>query len=1231
MADNPFAPFMQDDPFAPWKGVLPTETPGDGPILTQDPNTFIGRTEKYFKTGVDQLKHGAGGFVKEVLNPKAPQRLSEFDADIDLMRPVRQVRNIGEVIGGGIRAALSYPAGAVSQAVIPPIQKVEEWLGDKSGTVSKPIEELMPDILALFGGAGVSRMRAGRSRALLGENPPPPRGALATSEGFELPRNAANTPNIPITPRTTIPEVDVAARYAEEMATKASDTRLFAEQARVEGAVKQSTADQLRADMDLEEILRGVRQENRTHTNPSEMPPPYKEPVLPTGKPFDEPGMADAGAEGWFPRAGGPTIQDIAANPKAYPKDQSVPDPIGPGSFLQGPRIAARLRAEGGQAVRSQARGILDREAELKAATEKERYDRLFAMEDPNSRITRTPSTKPSIDEGSVINIPKSDYTIWPERTSGGAQPGDITQMHGGFPVDSKKIAEYIKSLPGVSRLIDATATPRAYITGPSKSDAYLTATREVKGGYALAAQEVDNLALGLDKQVSKAMKNDSWAHAFTKDEVRMRVDLAYGGDTKAIPANSNLGQAIAKAGEIRDNLTKMQAERGIISEAAAAKPGYAKQVYARDLLGGNEWAKRITPDARAKGIEHILNTEQIKVGNTYRGVTPDEAAAIAESIITEGHTGRFAPRIKSPYSANSGSTKARQSIPVPIKNLMGVVDDGVYRIARSIHDSTNLVISHDFLKGFSEGSEIVRGVKTEWVSPTPRMGYTRVQMNDFSRRAMGKNPKEDLYILDKYADDFAGTYGVNSNIDNFTIWDNLFNPLNTMFKASKTIYNPATHGRNILGNVIFSSGAGNSLTNPMNIRYYAKALKEAWTQGPIYKDAVSNGTIGPGFSTQELKLMADKYHSNKGNFWGFFKDLSIESAGQMVGNALPTLAKAYVNNPVGKVAGKVYNLEDQVFKLASYIKQRELGMSARDASLHVNKFFPRYDELSPLVQGLAQGKGQVVGSPFASFAAESIRIGKNMAADNPTLFAAWAFGVPALSYAAQGALGLSNAEMAREYQRIPPELRNKFGTWILPMRDEQGNVQFIDTTYWHPLGQFYKGVMDPGISNQISNMPFIQDFVGGNPIFTLAMEVMKNTQLSPYTRGDQIKRPSQGNEAYFEHMIKTMAPPLAPFGTGSRQIMAAVTKKPARFGQKKSVLDALVGEVTPFRVTAIDPAITRFTQGLQRSENRRVDEDLRRLTSEYYAGKVKPDEFPDRLQHIQDAVKAIQEKYYVK
>lgn len=81
-------------------------------------------------------------------------------------------------------------------------------------------------------------------------------------------------------------------------------------------------------------------------------------------------------------------------------------------------------------------------------------------------------------------------------------------------------------------------------------------------------------------------------------------------------------------------------------------------------------------------------------------------------------------------------------------------------------------------------------------------------------------------------------------------------NRVNSMWKAGKTVWSPATHARNVLSSaLVFAPMAGMSLWNPRNLPHYAAALQDlaAAKKSRLYQLAEQDGVFKGGFGPNEL------------------------------------------------------------------------------------------------------------------------------------------------------------------------------------------------------------------------------------------------------------------------------------------------------------------------------------------------------------------------------------------
>ena len=248
-------------------------------------------------------------------------------------------------------------------------------------------------------------------------------------------------------------------------------------------------------------------------------------------------------------------------------------------------------------------------------------------------------------------------------------------------------------------------------------------------------------------------------------------------------------------------------------------------------------------------------------------------------------------------------------------------------------------------------------------------------------------------------------------------------------WKASKTVYNPATHGRNVMGNMIFSYLAGNFVGNPANARYYYAGLKSLIDQDADYEEMIKMGIVGTEYYGAELKGLEDELIKTK-NF-GMIDQIIARTWGKR------------------KYAHKLYTGEDQLFKAALYFKLKAKGVSEAKISEQVNAFYPNYTRTSKFTRFMS--KFPFIGQPFLSFTDQAIRIAYRTTRDHPIRMAA-VLGMPGIiSQASIFILAMKGMGMSDEEKEMVDAERSYWQP-ILPLRDKNGAVITLDLSYIMPF-----------------------------------------------------------------------------------------------------------------------------------------------------------------------------------
>ena len=221
-------------------------------------------------------------------------------------------------------------------------------------------------------------------------------------------------------------------------------------------------------------------------------------------------------------------------------------------------------------------------------------------------------------------------------------------------------------------------------------------------------------------------------------------------------------------------------------------------------------------------------------------------------------------------------------------------------------------------------------------------------------------------------------------------------NRVNSMLKSAKTVWSVATHARNLLSNLlVFAPMAGMALWNPMNLPFYARALKDLVSakKSPMYRLAEQDGVFKGGFGSNELgrnylnaqlqgafesvtepgkrliEMLADagSYAAKRGKDvrtgavareremalklldvkdqkdWLRLRASSPELASTAAGKSAVESGKAAVSSAMD-LPGLVYSASDDLFRYAYYLKNMEKmarGKLTAPELLHVTERTP--------------------------------------------------------------------------------------------------------------------------------------------------------------------------------------------------------------------------------------------------------------------------------------------------
>lgn len=489
-----------------------------------------------------------------------------------------------------------------------------------------------------------------------------------------------------------------------------------------------------------------------------------------------------------------------------------------------------------------------------------------------------------------------------------------------------------------------------------------------------------------------------------TPEQDKMLYDYANGRIKEISPELKAIAEKATST--IKEMGRVLVAEGGLPKEVVEAWEGkylhiqYAKDQTVMGRLKAITKSKTI-PKQFTRGLEETFSKDAKGVNfiNKYLeafGHEPLKADTMAKAVFELKDRNLLAkednPQWKSEglikISHEDGKYTISRDYSTTERERMGEITKASIAIPNTIMRMTILLEHTKFLKNVSENvgekfitedKEFARANNFKQLPNYPKYGALA-----------GKFVRKDIYR------DIEGVY---SDIERGGLYDSWLKYL-SLWKASKTVFNPAAHFNNFSSNMFIKYGLGISPLDKMETsRKVLKAL-EQYEQLEV-KEA--KGTLTDSEVKRMESLKADKY---------FQMGMELRDAGNLGKSQLLDIKRGFEkegvqeesNNPlvkgvkgVAKKAEDLYQYEDVINRLSAYIAMKDKGLETKDAMNIIDKLFPDYSKPMPTAWRVLRDSGI---SPFISWSYYTLpSIAKIMKA-NPER-ALGAFGmVAALSFA---------------------------------------------------------------------------------------------------------------------------------------------------------------------------------------------------------------------------------------
>ena len=494
----------------------------------------------------------------------------------------------------------------------------------------------------------------------------------------------------------------------------------------------------------------------------------------------------------------------------------------------------------------------------------------------------------------------------------------------------------------------------------------------------------------GLTQDLQRAVKKDKVLGRLSKENRQKALNMAL-TEGRQLPTSPEVQTIITKMRGNIDNMSKKLGRNTVNHSNLAGVLDKNLGLYVNrsyDLFDNPEFrkemvkrVKKFKPDDQL--VQNAANFIKQKVGNNTSNAKVQEILLAMARATPENKLERELAILSNSLvrGSQSGALKRRKNLPKELKEFYGEIKDPATNYSKTMANLSRYNSEVDFL------NEIKDNMIQKGLAKTDK---TFIDDADFVNSAAGldkrlqkvfgnarykdiKNPLEGLYVDPTYQK------LISRGLDDWATPDNKFLQLLLKAKgvtqAAKTVYNPATHTANTIGqatillaNGILPVGKGAGKAVGTTLRSLAGKSNEELGkyQARLSELGVVNSGVGLGMIRRNLQQAGkDPYN------W-----MEVGSKNRAVDLA----KKATVKKPF-----EIYQAEDDVFKIMHFEKTRAYLKKAlpdvgeveldRLAAQRTRDLMPNYAQVSRAIQGL---RVSPLGD-FLSFPAEMIRISKNL------------------------------------------------------------------------------------------------------------------------------------------------------------------------------------------------------------------------------------------------------------
>lgn len=468
-------------------------------------------------------------------------------------------------------------------------------------------------------------------------------------------------------------------------------------------------------------------------------------------------------------------------------------------------------------------------------------------------------------------------------------------------------------------------------------------------------------------------------------------------------------------------------------------------------------------------------------------------------------------------------------------------------------------------------------------------------------------------------------------------------------WKTSKTALSPAVHMNNIMSNFVMADwhdvtaghtakalrillgahgmdgkgllgGAGNKIAGKLGAAD-REAASEIVTRyqdsggdiGSWATNEIAKKQIEPLLDALEAELAATGGQSVQAQV-GIYH--ALQHALQMrFPSAWDSLKGSKVGKAVGTEASTVidlYQSEDEVFRLAAWLKAKEEGKTDMEAGKIARRAFMDYSINAPWVQAMRNSA-----LPFISYSYRAIPMFLETAAKKPHKLMKLMAVAGALN--AFGML-LAGGGDDKERKLLPEEKAGRIWGLVpklirMPWNDTNGSPVYLDIRRFIPIGD----VFDIGQGH--SAIPMLPALTPGGPLAILAEIALNKQQFTGKPITLETDTGVQQATKVLDYLYKAFMPNLlgVPGTYATTGVVDAATGKTDAFGREQSVAQAMASSFGVKLGSYPADVLRKNLYGATQAKMMEIDRNITALKRQYQMNGISRDEYESKVKAEQE------------